>query len=71
MAEESSQEMKMSYLSTWDRLLSAPDKSQLMESRAVEVMRVHLPSIVSFEPSKFTVLDPLFLPIEDIEVSPG
>lgn len=59
----------MSYLSTWDRLLSAPDKSQLMESRA-EVMRVHLPSIVSFGPSKFTILDPLFLPIEDIEVTP-
>jgi hypothetical protein len=30
--------------------------------------RVHLPCIIDFEPSNFTSLDPLFLPIEHIEV---
>jgi hypothetical protein len=30
---------------------------------------VCLPSIVDYEPSMFTSLDPLFLPIEHIEVT--
>jgi hypothetical protein len=69
MPEEGSQDLKMSYLSTWDKLLSTQERSQIMEKSGVEVLRVHLPAIINFEPSKFTALDPLFLPFEDIEVT--
>lgn len=61
-------ELKVGYLQTWENLLSQQEKQKEEKRDRINTMRVQLPSIIDFEPSNFTSLDPLFLPITHIEV---
>lgn len=60
-------ELKMTYMQTWDSLLNPIEKLKELEEKG-KGTRVCLPSIIDFEPSNFTSLDPLFIPIDHIEV---
>ena len=60
-------EVKMSYMQTWDTLLNPLAKIKENDEKN-SCMRVSLPSIVDFDPSNFTSLDPLFLPFDHIQV---
>jgi hypothetical protein len=61
-------ELKVGYLQTWEKLLSQQDRQKDLKRDRVNTMRVQLPSIIDFEPSNFTSLDPLFLPFDHVEV---
>jgi hypothetical protein len=61
-------ELKVGYLQTWEKLLSQQERLKDERRERVNTMRVQLPSIIDFEPSNFTSLDPLFLPFEHIQV---
>ncbi len=61
-------DLKVSYLQTWEKLLSQQDRLKEERRDRVNTMRVQLPSIIDFEPSNFTSLDPLFLPFDHIQV---
>ena len=64
-AQTSEVELQKPYLSTWYGLLN-PEKEQ----ESAKGLRVHLPHIIDFEPSQFTALDPLRLPIAHVQVFP-
>ena len=54
------------YLETWGTLLKGTAGKE-----APKTSRVCLPLITDFEPSLFTALDPLFIPIDHIKVEVG
>lgn len=60
--ESEAADLRVSYLQTWEKLLSQQEKPKEERRERTNALRVQLPAIVDFEPSSFTSLDPLFLP---------